>query len=263
MANKVKLSYIHEEGYGTIAKKVMKDRDLDIEAKGIYSYLCSYAGTGNTCYPSVSLMCDHLNISENRFYKYRKQLTEKNYIAIEKHRQDGKRDNNIYHINLNPHLQNEGIENEGIEFEGKENEGTINNSSINNSSINNNIPTLSNLERTEGGNRKYPDKFEEIWNEYPNRKGSNNKGGGYKKYRARINEGINHQALIEAVEKYYTSAENEDIIDTPYVMQMSKFFGEKDIWLEYKDKDITDNCKDIPASINDDEVAEYLAEMEC
>jgi len=130
-----KLEGVFKKGYGFIPKSIMKDDTLDIEAKGIYAYLASYTGGGTTAYPSVSLITSDLNISENRYYKYRKQLLEKGYISIKKNRKNGKRDNNIYVLNLHPqfqYLQNEGIENEGIEFEG------TNNNSINNNSNNNN-----------------------------------------------------------------------------------------------------------------------------
>ena len=34
---------LFKEGYGIVAKKVMKDKELSIQAKGIYSFLCTYA----------------------------------------------------------------------------------------------------------------------------------------------------------------------------------------------------------------------------
>ena len=139
--NSGKLAGIFDKGYGTIAKKIMQDKDLDIEAKGIYAYLASYTGTGKTAFPSISLMCDHLQISENRFYKYRKQLLDKGYITIDKHKEEGKWQNNIY--TLEPYPQIEGIENKGTQNEGMENEGTNNNSTNNNSINNNNSNTSS------------------------------------------------------------------------------------------------------------------------
>ena len=41
-------------GYGIIPKYVMLDPDLTIEAKAIYAYFCSFAGSGNTAFPSRS-----------------------------------------------------------------------------------------------------------------------------------------------------------------------------------------------------------------
>ena len=87
-------------GYGTIAKFVMKDTELTAEAKAIYCYIASYAGSGDTAYPSVELMCHDLNFGKERFHKHRKCLIEKGYIVIEKHATpEGKFTNNLYVIN--------------------------------------------------------------------------------------------------------------------------------------------------------------------
>ena len=133
---------ILSKGYGIIPKLVMKDKDLTIESKAIYSYLCSYAGNGDTAFPSVGLMCSDLGISETRYLKHRKTLLDKGYITIKRERKDRKWSNNVYTrahsvYPQNEGIQNDGIQNEGIQNEGIQNEGSINNS-INNNSINNN-----------------------------------------------------------------------------------------------------------------------------
>ena len=128
---------ILSKGYGIIPKLVMKDKDLTIESKAIYSYLCSYAGNGDTAFPSVGLMCSDLGISETRYLKHRKTLLDKGYITIKRERKDRKWSNNVYTIAHSVYPQNEGIQNDGIQNEGIQNEGSINNS-INNNSINNN-----------------------------------------------------------------------------------------------------------------------------
>ncbi|POC76846.1 helix-turn-helix domain-containing protein, partial [Vibrio vulnificus] len=52
MANKLKSNLT---GYGLVFKNVMKDTNVDIESKALYSYLSSYAGSNGTAFPSVSL----------------------------------------------------------------------------------------------------------------------------------------------------------------------------------------------------------------
>lgn len=95
---------IYEQGYGLIAQKVMRDKDLHPMSKSIYAYLCSFAGVGKdgerSAFPGVSLMMHELGIkTDDTFYKYRKQLVQKGYIKIEKRRQTGaKFDSNIYKI---------------------------------------------------------------------------------------------------------------------------------------------------------------------
>ena len=73
-----------ELGYGTVTKQAMQDRNLTIEAKAIYAYLCSFAGGKDEAWPSISKMCYDLNISENRMRKHINLLIDNEYI--ERHR---------------------------------------------------------------------------------------------------------------------------------------------------------------------------------
>ena len=89
---------IFENGYGTVAKKVMQDTELTIEAKAIYAYLCTYMGAGNTAFPSVAKMCYDLQIYKDRFYKHFNLLIEHEYIKKNRthYTKTGKFANNVY-----------------------------------------------------------------------------------------------------------------------------------------------------------------------
>lgn len=94
---------IYENGYGLIAQRVMRDKVLPKQSKLIYAYMCSFAGvskTGDrTAFPSISLQCNELGMTEDTYYKWRKPLIDKGYIKITKQRKEGaKFDNNIYSI---------------------------------------------------------------------------------------------------------------------------------------------------------------------
>lgn len=94
---------IYENGYGLIAKKVMKDSNLSLSAKAIYSYLCAYAGNESSAFPSVKLINHELGISKDTFYKYMKELTDKAYIVVsQKRAEKGKFSHNIYSIEAVP-----------------------------------------------------------------------------------------------------------------------------------------------------------------
>ena len=98
-AFKIDDNNVMSEGYGNIPKRVMRDKRLSIEAKSIYSYLCSYAGGGNEAFPSVGRMIMDLRISENRFYKHAALLIEYGYLR--KHREQSEGNllgNNIYEL---------------------------------------------------------------------------------------------------------------------------------------------------------------------
>lgn len=137
--NKFKAEGIMSKGYGFIAKLVMKDKELTIEAKAIYAYLSSYTGAGNTAYPTVSLMCGDLGISEARFYKHRKLLESKGYIVIDKKRNEGGWSNNVYTLPFKPYPQSLSTQNLCTQNLSTQNVGTKSNSSKSNSIKSNSI----------------------------------------------------------------------------------------------------------------------------
>ncbi len=140
---------IYKDGYGVIARKVMRDKSISCDAKAVYAYICSFAGTGGNAFPSLEMMCSELGIGEKKLYKCRKELVEKNLIIITKKRIRSKYSNNIYCIvndpkpiknielkeenepSQNEHVQNEHVQNEHVQNEPCPFEGT-NNNSINN-----------------------------------------------------------------------------------------------------------------------------------
>ncbi|MDU7038288.1 MAG: DnaD domain protein [Lactococcus lactis] len=107
-------------GYGNVYKTITKDSNLSIEAKGIYAYLSSYAGGKDVAFPSISLICHELNISEKRFYKHRKELIDKNIISVHRERTNNGFSKSIYTINhhfvhsQNVHVQNVGTKKNNI-----------------------------------------------------------------------------------------------------------------------------------------------------
>lgn len=155
---------IYENGYGLLAQKVMRDKNLPKQSKLIYAYMCSFAGVSKdgerTAFPSVSLQCAELGMSEDTYYKWRKELITAGYIKIKKQRkEDAKFDKNIYSIvavpqpveeekkeensNVKPYPNSSGADekplNQGFEpypnSSGAENPSTENSGTNSNSSI--------------------------------------------------------------------------------------------------------------------------------
>ena len=89
---------VYEKGYGNVAKLVMVDKTISIGAKALYSYLCSYAFGKDEAYPTVERIMQELNISENSFRRYRKELEDKGYITVEFKNIKGT-NRNVYKIN--------------------------------------------------------------------------------------------------------------------------------------------------------------------
>lgn len=145
MSDMIKSTVVNSMGYGIVPKLVMKDK-IDIAAKGLYAYFCSYAGAGNTCFPPRDLICSDLGISKDRFTKLLKQLTDKGYIKIEQVKDGGRFAHNVYTIVADtlsppcpvfPDTVKPDTEIPDTVFPDTENTD-INNNSINNNSINNN-----------------------------------------------------------------------------------------------------------------------------
>lgn len=92
MSDKVKTSIT---GYGLVFKRVMKDRNISIEAKALYSYLSAYAGADESAFPSVDLIKHELGIGKHRFLRAKNELIDNGYLMV-----DRKQTKNIYGSNL-------------------------------------------------------------------------------------------------------------------------------------------------------------------
>lgn len=150
MTDRVKGEGLLSKGYGIIPKLVMVDDDLSIEAKAIYAYIASYAGNGDSAFPSVKKICYDLGISDDRFHKHKKPLLEKGYIEIKQERKGGgKFASNVYFIKqfVQPTPCFTGTDNPTSDNPAPDNptpgnQVTNNNSSINNSITNNSSNNL-------------------------------------------------------------------------------------------------------------------------
>lgn len=101
--DQLRVEGVNFKGYGIIPKYVMLDPDLTIEAKTIYAYFCSYAGNGNTTFPSRDKILVDLPMSKDAYYKHFRQLTDQGYITVQQEK--GERSsfsNNVYTLVSNP-----------------------------------------------------------------------------------------------------------------------------------------------------------------
>ena len=93
---------VFEKGYGFVAKKVMRDKTLNILSKAVYAYICSYAGKGKDAFPSQNLICGDLGIGKSTLLKYIKELKDRGYITVIQHKEKGKFAQNLYTVNVIP-----------------------------------------------------------------------------------------------------------------------------------------------------------------
>lgn len=158
MNDKVKTSVT---GYGLVFKRVMKDKDISIEAKALYSYLSAYAGSDESSFPSVELIKHELNIGKQRYQRARRELEKTGYLQV-----DRKQNGNIYGSNLYTLFHNprqvdiRPVDSQPAEIQSVGNQPTTINS-ITNNSITSNSKTINN-----SATDVTREKFEEWWQLY-------------------------------------------------------------------------------------------------
>lgn len=81
----------------------------------------------------------------------------------------------------------------------------------------------------------YPEAFERLWAEYPQRP-NNPKKPAFKQYQRRILEGVPVLTLLGAVMNYAGQMRYAGKIGTEYVMQAQTFLGPNERWVEFVPK---------------------------
>lgn len=204
MSEKLVAEGILSKGYGISPKLVMKDRSLSIEAKAIYAYMSSYAGGGETAYPSVELICEDLNISDVRYRKHRKSLIDAGYIEVVTNRTEGSKfTNNVYVIKQvieKPSLQNiVTVKHHDGKLPSRQNIGTNNNSLLNNNNIlNNNSNNNAQLSLLDDVPNIQPKKLTKMEQAFINTKDDFERF--YQTYPRKIGKKLAHEKFIKALE---------------------------------------------------------------
>lgn len=102
--SQIRFSGMKSFGYGIVPYAVMIDDRLNIKAKGIYSYFCGYASSGEAAFPKRELILFHLQISQSTYYKFYNQLVTCNYITVNQRIVAGRYSVNDYYINDTPDI---------------------------------------------------------------------------------------------------------------------------------------------------------------
>lgn len=152
-------------GYGLVFKRVMKDTNISIEAKALYSYLSSYAGADESSYPSVKLIKHELNIGKQRYQRARKELENAGYLQVDRKQNGNIYGSNLYTVYHNPRqVDSQPVDSQPVEIQSVDNQPTtINSFTINSSTNNSNTINNSATDVTR-------ERFEEWWKLYDNKK---------------------------------------------------------------------------------------------
>ena len=197
--------------FGVVHKVVMKDNTLSIGAKGLYAYLCAYAGNDGSAFPGRDLITYELNIGKDTLGKYMKELKEAKYIHVVQEKEEGKFAHNIYHLTPDKEEPYPEIS------DTVDKDTTINNNTKNKITKNNNNNSATD-------NNEAVDK---IWSLYPVKKG---KATAIKKIPKIIKE-IGEDQLIRCIERYKSTFKNGDYT---FMKHGSTFFNGG--YLDYTDE---------------------------
>ncbi|MBV4417168.1 helix-turn-helix domain-containing protein [Clostridium tyrobutyricum] len=216
---------IYEEGYGFVAKKVMKDKNISVGARCLYAYLCTYvdskSGSTNS-FPGREKICYELKINKNTFTKYKNELTENGYIVITQNRKNKKYGNNIYSIeSIQQCPKKQDTEKQDTEKQDTEKvdskSTSIKSTSIKSTSI-------------------YTKDFLEWYSIYPN---PWNKQQSFKNF-AKLLKTESFANIMLATKNYIAYLKQTGRTDKTYVVRSTNFLGIKKEYLGYLEMDLED-----------------------
>lgn len=219
MSNNLKSSI---SGYGLVFKRVMKDKNISIEAKALYSYLSSYAGSDESSFPSVELIKHELNIGKQRYQRARRELEKTGYLQV-----DRKQNGNIYGSNLytlfhNPRqVDNRPVDSQPVEIQSVDNQPTTINS-ITNNSITSNSKTINN-----SATDVTREHFEEWWKLYDKKR---DKKISFKKFEKCLKE-HSFEEIMEGTRIYLKT-----IKDKQYQKDPKTFLHNESYMNDYSDE---------------------------
>lgn len=219
MSNNLKSSI---SGYGLVFKRVMKDKNISIEAKALYSYLSAYAGSDESSFPSVELIKHELNIGKQRYQRARRELEKTGYLQV-----DRKQNGNIYGSNLytlfhNPRqVDNRPVDSQPVEIQSVDNQPTTINS-ITNNSITSNSKTINN-----SATDVTRERFEEWWKLYDKKR---DKKISFKKFEKCLKE-HSFEEIMEGTRMYMKT-----IKDKQYQKDPKTFLHNESYMNDYSDE---------------------------
>lgn len=205
--------------FGVVYQDVVRNPNLTPEAKAIYAYLSSMAGSDDECYPSRELMAKELNVGVHRLDKHLALLIGAGVVIKKRMSVGNLKGRNIFKVTHEMEVRKEldaifeNIENsqnstfrydENSHDENNHDDGShdenrhTNNNSINNNRLNNNSINDNSASVPDDTKKKANELFEKVWALYPSKKGKGQVSDTQKKKLLKIGE----EELTRAIERY-------------------------------------------------------------
>lgn len=218
---------IYADGWGFVAKKVMKDNEVSVGARCLYAYLCTYVDSksGNTnSFPGRNKICFELKISKDTFGKYKKELEAKGYLIVTQQKEDKSKKfaHNVYSIESIPCPKKPDTEEPDTEKPDTENLDTKS-TNIKNTNIK--------------STNKYSTQFLEWFEKYPN---GFNKEQSFKSFN-KLLKIESFENIMKATTNYIACLKQRGTTDKQYITRSTNFIGQKKEYLGYLEMELDTN----------------------
>lgn len=70
----------HDTGYGIVSEKIMRNKDISIGAKMVYSYLAVFPENASRMLSNIKMLGQELDISEKDLHGYLGELVNIGYL---------------------------------------------------------------------------------------------------------------------------------------------------------------------------------------
>lgn len=247
-------SYRRGQGphFAQVPFDLLDDEDADAYTIATYAALRSFADFGSAGGAEVSdaRASARAGCGRRTFKRRREKLRKMGWIEWESGKDEGSKNTYVVHGSpVTPEKETGGVGHSGLGGRSERPRG-VGQSGLppNNSTENHNtekqhlygqdhtgptakgelLPKPSELDRND-----YPPPWEEVWEAYPDRKGTAGKKAGYRKYRKCIKGGASHDELLSAARGYAEYCRSEGIVGSSKVRMARTFYGPDDWWREY------------------------------
>ena len=228
-----------------IPKEIWLNTELSWSEKGLLVEIDSL-NTSNGCWATNKHFSEFLGISENRVSHLISNLKEKGYIKVFIQYRDGTKQiekrvirttdkvikSPIVENNNTPIVENNNTYCRKQQHPIVENNNTpiVENDKDNKPLINNTINNTSNNMRK--SYQAVKNDFEEVWKEYPNKKG---KSKAFNAYQKAIADGVPHEVILQGVKSYAKECHNKRT-NPEFIAHGSTWFGQRRWEDEYDNK---------------------------
>lgn len=241
-----------------IPKSIWLNRTLSVLEKVLLIEIDSLDDPQNGCWKSNKRFAEFFDMSESRISELITSLKNKGYITVQLTRTNEGFKRSIRVITTSEirspqHFDNPKSAHRNVEVRTSEKADIGNteggNTVEDNFSLVASAPSAPATKKPTAKKANSP-KFEEAWQEYPKRGGSNPKDKAAKAWNARVKEGVPEDELLAAVKRYKAYCVANRMLNTRYVAMTATFFGtdgryKEDYRIENKNSTSFDRTADL------------------